>query len=175
MKPLTLSLITLTSLIPGHHENHLILVYSSLMVPSASLRLLAPNHKDQPPPPDHLKDLLIWVDSIKRILLGFAQYDPWAPSRFKLILATLIIFPQIKVMLQLIICVHFTVCCPYRTLCIYPYLHSLCFILIFSRYLLSNYLVIDYLNLLLLLCIILILEMYSRYFDPGININIVSQ
>jgi hypothetical protein len=38
------------------------------------LRLLASDNKDQPPPPDHLENLLIWVDSIKMIPLYFAQY-----------------------------------------------------------------------------------------------------
>jgi hypothetical protein len=34
------------------------------------LRFLASNNKDQPPLPDHLKILLIWVDSIKVIPLA---------------------------------------------------------------------------------------------------------
>ncbi len=46
-----------------------------------ALRLLASNQKEQPPLPDHLENLLIWVDSIKMIPLGFAQYVPLAPSR----------------------------------------------------------------------------------------------
>ncbi len=67
-------------------ENHLIWVDSSLMVPWASLRLLASDNKEQPPLPDHLKNLLIWVDSIKVIPLGFVQYVPWALSRSPIIL-----------------------------------------------------------------------------------------
>jgi hypothetical protein len=36
---------------------------------------------DQPPPPDHLKNHLIWVDSIKVIPLGLKQKVPWAHNR----------------------------------------------------------------------------------------------
>jgi hypothetical protein len=70
-----------TSLPPGYHKNHLIWVDSSLIIPWASLRLLASDNKNQPPPPDHLQNLLIWVDSTKMIPLGFAQYVPWVHSR----------------------------------------------------------------------------------------------
>ncbi len=53
------------------------------------LRLLVSDNKDQPPPPDHL---LMWVDSIKVIPLGFVPYFPWVPSRIpQLIPATLIV------------------------------------------------------------------------------------
>ncbi len=57
----------------GHHENHLIWVDSSLMVPWASMRLLVSNNKDQPPPPDHLQNVLIWVDLIKVIPLTLCK------------------------------------------------------------------------------------------------------
>ncbi len=57
-----------TSLPFGHHEYHLFWVDSSLMVPWASLRLLASENKTRGPPlPDHLKNLLIWKDSITMI------------------------------------------------------------------------------------------------------------
>ncbi len=74
-------LFTRTSLLPGHHENHLICVDSSLIVPWASLRLLASDNKDKPPPSDHLENLLIWVDLIKVIPFGFVHYVPWVLGR----------------------------------------------------------------------------------------------
>jgi hypothetical protein len=77
----------------GHFENHLIWVDLSLMVPWLVLRLLASDNKDQPPPPDYLENLLIWVDLIRVISVCFVQYVPWAPSRIpQLILDTLVNF-----------------------------------------------------------------------------------
>ncbi len=45
------------------------------------LILLAFDNKDQLPLPDHLENLLIWLDSIKVIPLGFVQYASWMSSR----------------------------------------------------------------------------------------------
>jgi hypothetical protein len=53
------------------------------------------DNKNQPPPLDHLKNLLLWVDSIKEIPLGLVQYVTWALSRIpQLILAIIILFPK---------------------------------------------------------------------------------
>jgi hypothetical protein len=54
-------------------------------------------------------------------------------------------------MVRLVVNVPFFPCNVYRTL---------------SQLLVVNYSVIDYVRLLSSLCIILILEMYSKYFDP---------
>ncbi len=71
-------------------------------------------------------------------------------------------------MVQLSTCVDLTVHNVYGTLCLY---FALAFTLFHSKILLfgcslSNCLGTDYSQLLLFLCIILILEMYSKYFDP---------
>jgi hypothetical protein len=61
------------------------------------LRLLASDDKDQPPKPDQLENLLILVDSIKVILLGFVSYAYLTPSRIiQLIPAILITFLELK-------------------------------------------------------------------------------
>ncbi len=144
-----------TSLQPGHHKNHLIWVDSSLMVHWASLRLLASNNKDQPAPPDHLQNLLIQVDAIKVIPLTFAQYVSGSPSRIpQLNPPTLVISHQLKQWFNWF----------------YMYMLSILCIVHHSDFSLFNCRVIDYFRLLLLLCIILIFEMYSRYFDP-IEVN----
>jgi hypothetical protein len=84
----------------------------------------------------------------------------------QLIPATHIIFFLIKVTVQRITSVHYTVYIAYNTLCIYLHWHSFCFILRFCLFghSLSSSLVIDFFQLLPLLWIILIPEMYSRYF-----------
>jgi hypothetical protein len=75
-------------------------------------------------------------------------------------------------MVQLIICVHFVVFTANCTLGIYLPWHSFCYILRFCiRISIVQMEVIDHVRLSLLWCINLILEMYSRYFDPIININ----
>jgi hypothetical protein len=137
-------------------------------------RLLASDHKDQPLLPDHLDNLLIWMDSIKIILLAFAQYVPWAPSRSPTNHGYSHYFSPNKVTGQLI-CVHFTICTAYRTLCIYSHWYPFCLF----RYSLSNCLVIDHLPLLIVINILYYLNTGNlfqvRYFDPVININIASQ
>ncbi len=65
--PRVWSLFTRTSFPPGFHENHLIWMDASLIVPWASMSLLASNNLDQPPPPDHLENLLISVEWTRSI------------------------------------------------------------------------------------------------------------
>jgi hypothetical protein len=61
-----------TSLQSGHHENHLIWVDSSLMVPWLSFETLGLQSKG-PASPDHFENLLTRVDLIK------VTHVPWAP------------------------------------------------------------------------------------------------
>ncbi len=143
-----------TSLPPGYHENHLIWVNLSLMVLWDILRLLDSDHKDQPPLPDHLKNLLIWVYSIKVIPLGFAQYAPWEPSRsstkpgyshlsfiwLKWRFSWLNVFILLSVLYIL-----------YCAFILHSGIHSISF----GDCQLSS-----------LMCIILVLVMHSRYFHP---------
>jgi hypothetical protein len=140
-------LFTQTSLPPGYHENHLIWMASSLIVLELVLRLLTSDNKDQPPLPDHLKNLLIGVDSTKVIPLGFAQYVPWMLSRMPQLKPGTLALHLTKITIQVAVYVPFVLCNVYRTL-----------FWLFA----VNYSVIDYVWLLLSLCITLRLEMNSR-------------
>ncbi len=159
MLPLSRPPLTQTSLLPEYHENHLIRVDSSLIVFfELVLRLLASDNKDQPPQPDQLKNHPIYMDMIKVIPLGFAQYVPWVHSRTFLIPATLSLknIPERR----------------------FNFVHMYIMFLVLRILLIWAFAFdsvrIDYIWLLLLMCIILILEMYSRYFNPINNIIIVS-
>ncbi len=79
--PWVLPPFTWTSILPGNHENHLIWVYSRLIIFWVSFELLGLQKQGPAPLPDHLENHLIWVDLIKVILLGFVQYVLWAFSR----------------------------------------------------------------------------------------------
>ncbi len=85
------------------------------------LRILAFKNKDQSPPPYHLENLLIWVQLIKVVTFGFAQYVLWAPRRIPQLIPATLIIPFNKVIVQLIIYVHFVFlyCVWYSTLCTY--------------------------------------------------------
>jgi hypothetical protein len=127
----------------------------------------------------------IWSSQESYDPSGPGQDDlPWlycntllgCPVGPQLIPATLIIFSPIKVTVQLIIYLHFTVCTANCTLCIYPHgIHFVSFWDFVIQILVIQLLIIDYFQLLSLLCIIQILEIYPRYFEPIINIYIKSQ
>jgi hypothetical protein len=151
-------LLTRTSLPPGHHENIWSKWTRVWWFLELVLRLLASDYKDQPPLPDHHENLLIWVDLIKVIHLGFAQYILWVPSRSQLIPATLIFHSNkltfnwlyVYILLSVLRIVH----CAFIS-------HSFYSDILLFRNSLSHCLVINYCQLLSFLCIIMILEMYS--------------
>jgi hypothetical protein len=142
------------------------------MVPWFSFETLGLRSKGLASPADHLENLLISVDTTKVIPFVFVQYVPWVSSRCppNLCPATLIYIPSIysgkldHSIYSLYIALFHTV---YYILCIYC---SHC--MLFNSFILFhsaefpfclNTLTVDY---CWLLCIILIMEIYWRYFDP---------
>jgi hypothetical protein len=141
---------------------------------------------DQPPPPDHLENHLIWVDSIKMIPLGLKQNVPWAHSRNPKYpgyshdtVPVILGFNQYCT--GLLFCIRYPVfvirysfsflfvlfafsVLPFIRLFDLFYSCLICFVRLFSVRLFA-YSVFDY-SIYSVLFSVLILELYSRYFDP---------
>jgi hypothetical protein len=150
MKPLSQPPCTRTSLPPDYHENHLNWVDSSLIVFfELILSLLASDKKDQPPPPDCLENLLIWVDLIKMIPLAL-------PSMSRECIVGPLINPDY----------HFFKTNPRMTVqpCIFTLCLLYCVLYLIWVFAVYSFRIGD--QLIMSLCIIVILEMYSRYFNP---------
>jgi hypothetical protein len=137
-------------------ENHIILVEPLWVV----LRFLAFDNKDQPPPHNRHENRLILVDSIKVIPLGLymspeSLANPFSQLTFLIKAMDQQIIAYIKLSVLFIKIVHLH----WHSFCFIPrfYLYSDTFVWLFGNWLLL---------IIMSLSIILILEMYSRYFDP---------
>jgi hypothetical protein len=149
---------------PGDHENQLILVDSSLMTLFEQF-WESWSQRTPPPLPDHLGNHLILVDSIKVIPLALCSVSHEHPVS-PLFLPAIFINP-LSLKQQFIYSYVYIILPILRiTLCVFALAFSLfhsnihCYSDIFVQLFCIRVL------FLYVLCIILILEMYSRYFDP---------
>jgi hypothetical protein len=159
--------LTWTSLPPGYHKNHLIWVHSSLIVFfELGLRLLVSDNKDQPPLPDREPSNLGGLDQddppwLCAICPLSVSRFPTNPSYSHLNITRLKWrFYWLYGLFYCLYCVLYIV----HLFCIS--IHSISFWDSVIQIFFVELFVLDCCQLLLLLFIILILEIYSRYFDP---------